>query len=378
MLLHLGFYERHQIVDTPLYERYGEAILDGEVPYRDFELGYPPGALPVFVLPAFASAERYRDVFEWLMILCAAAAIGFGGLSLRSAGSRVARLFAATAFIALAPLALGSVVLSRYDFWPAALTAAALAALLGGRVLVAAFVLALAVAAKLYALAVLPLALIFLGRVHGRRRALTALGVFALVLTFMLLPFALAGDGLADATRAQTVGRSLQIESLGAALLLSAHQLGAYRATVEHAPGGHVLVGRLPDLLTTLSSIAQVLAVIAVWWLYRRGPPFHDRLLTAAAAAVVGFIAFGRVFSPQYLVWLVALVPLIAGRTGLVASGLLLSALVLTQLWFPSRYVDLVALGDVTWLVLARNAVLVALFALLMRALLRSGRAPVL
>ena len=67
--------------------------------------------------------------------------------------------------------------------------------------------------------------------------------------------------------------------------------------------------------------------------------------------------------SPQFLIWLLPLVPLIGGRRGLVASGLLGAALVLTQLWFPYRYWDLALEFDpaASWLVFARNLVLVAL-----------------
>ena len=43
-LLHTDFWSETQIIDTPVYERYGEAILDGQVPYRDFDLEYPPAA----------------------------------------------------------------------------------------------------------------------------------------------------------------------------------------------------------------------------------------------------------------------------------------------------------------------------------------------
>ncbi|MDQ2951525.1 MAG: hypothetical protein M3R54_04620 [Chloroflexota bacterium] len=97
----------------------------------------------------------------------------------------------------------------------------------------------------------------------------------------------------------------------------------------------------------------------------------RERLLVAGAAAVVGFVAFDRVLSPQYLVWLIRLVPLISGRLGLAAAGLLGAVLVLTQVWFPRRYFDLVALGSVDWFLLARNALLVGLFALLAVALWR-------
>src|SRR4030095_12128155 len=67
--LHTAWYDDGEIVDTPVYERYGDAVEDVEVPYRDFRPEYPPGALPAFVVPALLSddEERFRDVFEWLM-----------------------------------------------------------------------------------------------------------------------------------------------------------------------------------------------------------------------------------------------------------------------------------------------------------------------
>src|ERR671936_1233632 len=81
-LLHVGFYRHKQIIDTPGYQRYGNSIADGKVPYRDFELEYPPGALPMFALPGLAEPGEGQDVspgfrraFETLMWLCGAAAL---------------------------------------------------------------------------------------------------------------------------------------------------------------------------------------------------------------------------------------------------------------------------------------------------------------
>ena len=53
-LLHHGSLGRGQIIDTPVYVQYASAMVNGEVPYRDFRLEYPPGALPMFVLPVKA------------------------------------------------------------------------------------------------------------------------------------------------------------------------------------------------------------------------------------------------------------------------------------------------------------------------------------
>ena len=81
VLLHVGFYTHKQIIDTPVYQRYGNAIAHGKVPYRDFDLEYPPGALPVFALPGLAEPgqgqdvkPRFRRTFETLMWICGAVA----------------------------------------------------------------------------------------------------------------------------------------------------------------------------------------------------------------------------------------------------------------------------------------------------------------
>ena len=87
------------------------------------------------------------------------------------------------------------------------------------------------------------------------------------------------------------------------------------------------------------------------------------------AAAVLAFVALGKVLSPQFLVWLVPLVPLVGGRRGLWSAALLGLALVLTQLWFPYRYWDYALTFDelASWLVLARDLVLVGALAVLVQ-----------
>ncbi len=61
-LLHHGSLGSGQITDTPTYQSYGDAIARGAVPYRDFKLEYPPGALPVFVLPSLGHEGDSRRV----------------------------------------------------------------------------------------------------------------------------------------------------------------------------------------------------------------------------------------------------------------------------------------------------------------------------
>ena len=373
--LHLPPFDRYQIIDTPVYQEYGEAMAAGQVPYRDFGLEYPPGALPVFWLPTLGPAEHYRSIFEALMWICAAALLVIVVRSAAALGASPRRLLAIAVALGLFPLALGSVVLTRYDLWPAALAAAALAAVLMGRARLGLAVLGIAVAAKIYPLVLLPPLLIYLARKYGRREAAIGLGAFAAALLVIVVPFALiAPDGLWDSVSRQ-LDRPLQIESLGASLLLAAHQLGLYEPTVVSTHGSQNLSGSLPDALATVQTVLQAAALVAVWALFARGPASAGRLVAACAGSVVVFVAFGKVLSPQFIIWLVPVVPLVAGRVGLAAAGFLGAALISTHLWFPTRYWDMVYLQPVGWVVLVRNVLLVALAVVLAVATGRA-RAP--
>jgi hypothetical protein len=372
-LLHVGFWSRNQIIDTPVYQGYGEKVLDGQVPYRDFDVEYPPAALPVFILPAFADEDDYGSAFELLMWVCAVAAIVLLAATLSAAGAGRLRLYAAAGFTGVAPLMLGSVILTRYDLWPAALLAGALAALVAGRDRLGLGVLGFATAAKVYPAVVLPVALVSIVRRRGLREAGVALGVFAAVVAVVLLPFAVFSPGGLAHSVTEQLGRPLQIESFGASLLLAAHQLGAYDPTVVSTHGSQNLAGTLPDAFATVQTALQALALVTVWILVARTRPDRDRLLAGSAAAVAAFVALGKVLSPQFLIWLLPLVPLVAGAAGLAASGVLAAAFVTTQIWFPHRYWHVVALEPVGWLVLVRDVFLLVLLGVLVAAI-RRGR----
>jgi Glycosyltransferase family 87 len=361
-LLHEGFYARDQIVDTPIYQRYGEAMTDGRVPYRDFQVEYPPAALPVFLLPALGEGDSddYRRRFEGLMAGLGVACVVLVALLSTS--------FWAPVFVGAAPLLLGSVYLSRFDLWPAALTLVALALLVAGRPRLGLGSLGVAAAAKLYPAVLAPIAVAHVWRTRGRREGLIAAGIFAGVVTAIVLPFALVSPGGVWDGFWRQANRPLQIESLGSGLLLAAHHLFGLELTMESSHGSQNLAGGGADVLAVASTLLQAAALVTVWILYARGPATRDRLLLASVAALCAFVAFGKVLSPQFLIWLVPLVPLLWGRRGLVASAVLAAALVLTQLWFPYRYWELALEFDepASWLVLVRDAFLVGLTLLLL------------
>ena len=368
-VLHQGFYARDQIVDLPVYEKYGEHMTRGDVPYRDFRVEYPPAALPVFVLPALGDggSDTYRRRFEGLMAAFGAAAIACLAVALAALGAGLGRTAAAVGFAALAPLLLGSVVLSRFDLWPTAIVAGALAAIVWGRLRLASGLLGLGVAAKLWPGILVPLVLTYVWRERGRREALVCAGVFGAVVVLCFLPFlVVAPVDVLDSVWRQA-RRPLQIESLGSSVLLAAHHAFGLDLTMKSSSGSQNLQGTLPDTVAVIQGLLQLGVLVALWVSFARGALSRERLLRYSAAVICAFIALGKVLSPQFLIWLIPVVLLVRGRRGLTASALLAAALVLTQLWFPYRYWDLALHFDPTasWLVLARDVVLVALLVVL-------------
>jgi hypothetical protein len=365
--------------DVLYYENWGHWLAYHYVPYRDFAIEYPPGALPIFAAPPylrsiFAEHGLYPFWFRVLLLLCGLAALTAMAFVLGRVGASRRRAYAALVLAGLGPVLLGPIALSRYDYWPALLAVAGVAALVGGRPVLACALLAAGTLAKAYPVVLLPLALVELWR-RGRGRALVQGIVAALaVLAAGAGPFlVLAPHGLWWTVQDQ-LGRPLQIESLVSAFLVAAHEVGGLHLHVVNSHGSDNVTGF--RALASASTAVGVAALLLVYWLYVRGPATTARLVAACVAAVTAYVAFGGVFSPQYLVWLIPLVPLVGGRAGLRANLVFVAVLGLTQIWSPYHYHTYAAslASWVAWLVVARDLLVVAMLWLLLQPLLRSER----
>ncbi len=358
-LLHVGWYTQNQIVDYPVYQTYGGNIVHRhEVPYRDFQLEYPPAALPVFALPSLLDRWNYDDVFDGEMALCLLVLVLAVGAI---AGWQAAGL------AAVAPLALGSVVISRFDLWPAALAILAVWALLRHRLLVSGLLIGTAFAAKLWPAALVPILGVWLVRELGVRAAARWVAVAVATAAAWFFPFvALSPGGVAHSFHAQ-LARPLQLESTGSAFLLAAHHWFGTNLQLAYGFGSQNVSGSGVHEVEIATSVLGLLALAAVWVLFAAGPPTVERLLAHLGAAVAALLAFGKVFSPQFMMWLIPFAVIVPGLRGVVAKALLVAGLILTQTWFPSHYWDLANAFAPTQSgeLLARDLCVVALFVVL-------------
>jgi hypothetical protein len=359
--------------DVRIYENWGSMMANHAVPYRDFNIEYPPGALITFLVPTYLRklAGYHGTYFFWfrveLLVIGIAALIAMA-LTLEFLGATRRRAYWALCIAGIAPALLGPIAFSRYDYWPALLAVAAVAALAARRPTLACAFAGLGAATKVYPAILIPLALIELWRSQGARAVARGVAVtIAVVAALSGALVAVAPHGVSWALHRQLV-RPLQVESLPAALFAAAHAIGGLHLHVVKRAGSDNLIGSGPDTAATLAGVATIVAIATVYVLYARSSRTREQLVVSSVAAVTAYIAFSKVFSPQYLVWLIPLVPLVGGRRGVRATVLLVAILGMTQIWEPYRYFAYYH-AFAPWLValvLVRDLLVVVLLAVLL------------
>ncbi|HET6749985.1 MAG TPA: hypothetical protein VFL71_12070 [Actinomycetes bacterium] len=367
--------------DVRFYAAKVERMFQGELPYRDVAIEYPPGSVPFTIVPALAggTGAGYRLAFACEMVLVDAVGLW--------AASRLARVVDAgrrripLAYV-LAMVAMGPLLVLRFDLVPAVcvLLAAAMAA--EGRPGWAAAALGYGTAAKIFPGVLAPLLVLGLVPAMGWGRSMLRtvppfLAGFGLTVVPALL---LSVGGTADSILFH-VQRGVQIESLWANAIGLLDVLGVVQARTVNGFGAYDLSSSVSGLAKLLSGVATAVALAAAAWLVWRRARRLGGLGPAdwAAAFAVGVFAFvlpTRVLSPQYLVWLCApMAALAAGVAGRRALWTLVAAAVVSQAIFPFRYTQLRRLYpfDVGLLTL-RNLLLVAACLLVVRAFAAAPR----
>jgi hypothetical protein len=360
--------------DVRFYGAKVERMFQGELPYRDVATEYPPGSVPFTILPALVvgTGGGYRLAFACEML--AVDAVGLWAATRLSRVVDAGRRRIPLAYV-LAMVAVGPLLVLRFDLVPAVcvLVAAAMAA--EGRFGWAAAALGYGTAAKIFPAVLAPLLVLGMVPALGWRRSLArTVPAFLAGFGLTVVPaLALSVRGTADSVLYH-VQRGVQVESLWANLIDIGHLFGLPAHTV-YGFGAYDLDSGVSGLAKALSGVATLAALAAAAWLVWRRARAEGGLGPAdwAGAFTLGTFAFvlpTRVLSPQYLVWLCApmtgLALVLAGRRALWA---LVAAAAVSQVVFPFRYTQLRRLYpfDIGLLTL-RNLLLLTACALVLRA----------
>lgn len=356
--------------DLYVYGVYAELLHAGQLPYVDFGFEYPPlAAIPIWLagVPGLDDAT-YAASFGVLMALCLLAA---QQLAARLAGARRDGLTVAWLFVAT-PLLIGASLRTHFDALPIAIALGGLLALSRDRHAFGFALLGAGAMTKLFPGLLAVIAIVWLAGRREWRSALRGGAVFSAVVVAISLP--LAGAGYVDSFEFH-LDRPVQIESTPASVLfalggseVTGTNLRPDRFKSNGLDGGHA------DAVEAVFAVLLILALAFIGWLATRRPHVRHMVL-CGFAALLAFVTLGKVFSPQYVIWLAPFAALAWVWRMRAVALLTAAAIALTHVEFPSRYFDLINVQtDVVVIVAARNALLLVALAVLAAALARGER----
>jgi Glycosyltransferase family 87 len=349
-----------------------QAIKDGDLPYRDQDIEYPPLSVPILIAPVYLddSTQGFVDGFMWEMIAFDLAIIVLIALALPGDARRVLPAIGiyTVGVVVLSGAVLdpslidtGPLILARFDLVPALFVLAAV--LVRDRSRSATWSALLSIGATIKAF---PL-LLYPALARGERNPRRVIVAGAIPLLLCAVAVLVMGDEFGSAIVYHTE-RPVQVEALAASSFEVAHVLGVSGISTVVGHGGFELSASGTEIARWISVVigaAIYILLVAAGW---RSRASNLELVTALLAVLV---VFSPVLSPQFLLWLL---PLSACAYGLRAeNALLLGAFVFTQLALQN-YQHVYDLGDrFVWPTAARNLTLLIYLVLVTTPILRSG-----
>ncbi len=362
--------------DVQLYYNYAESFADGQLPYADFKLEYPPGALLFFLVPGVAANTElgFNQMFIFTSIILEGMTLAVIAYILRLMGKEKELASGILAGVVIYGLQ-SYYGYMRFDLLPAFLTVVALLGCVQGRRWLSWMAIGGGFAVKLYPIALAPL--VFLYWWHENRGQVSC---FLREVGWALLfaggtvaclwgPFWwLVGSDFWSFISYHSQ-RGLQVESLYAnvlALLKPVIETGT-----EFKFGAWHLKGVVATEVAGVSMLVMAFVFLILYALLYFAAKkwtreeFAVRLPGLFLVFIITFLLTGKVLSPQYIMWVTPFI-IITGavycsKRTFWGSGIVICAA--TIMVYPLLYLALIrqnALGIAALTV--RNLVLILLF----------------
>lgn len=358
--------------DLKLYYASSLNVILGQFPYRDFPIEYPPLALLPMVLPQLLNFKRSLGISGYAILFSIENALFSTVVALllwqiSSGWQSLQRSRLVVVSYGLLAIITAPVLLWRYDLFPALLTQLAFLGVIANRPSLAGIGIGLGIAAKLYPAILLPIFSLYYLVKREYSAFLRSLIASTVTACLVLLPFALVGsEGFFNFLSYHKL-RGIQLETLPAGVILLAHKLGWTEVEVIFNYGAFHLVSPLADSVLKGLPLAFLLlfglAIISCFHSFRMEQVKSGRVTTESLAAYIVavlliFIATNKVFSAQYMIWLLPFAPLLRLRQ----QGLFMVICAITIVLYPFLYDQLSAIDTIPILLLnLRNVLIITL-----------------
>lgn len=345
-------------------------------PYgQALQMEYPPGAIPVMMIPRYVRAVSYHTEFVLLMVLFD----GLGLVALTRIGRRTGSWWGAGTWFVLMPL-LGPVTYTRLDLVVAVALVWAVERALAGRWGHVGLLVGVGTGIKLVPALLLPI-LFFVAPRDKRRRLV---GGFAVVIAACIIPFLNRLPQMYDSVIAYHAERGVQAESLWGSGLLAARWVADYSVAVVPS---HLAWDAASDVSSTVKLVSNGLTMVVLLGMLALALRSRVGDLPRASLLALGtmslLVGVGRVYSPQYVVWIIGLAAAamaLAPRHAALATGVLAAVTVLSHIEFPIWFWDALFYdkGGALLVLIARNVLTVVVGVMAMVGWRRARGQPAL
>lgn len=353
-----------------------DQVWNGEIP--DFE--YPPFALVFMIIPRiFASTPFWYNVgfVIEMFVFMVIGLVLISKLADRFQYDRKKAVLIYTIFMLL----MFQFIVDRYDIIPAVFVLASFYCITTKRYGWAFALLALGAMTKLYPVVLFPIYALLFIMDRDWKWTLKGTAVFAATSLATIVPVLLTGPELITNFFDYHMDRPLQIESIASSFIYPFSMIGLADVGIEFGFGSDNLIGPLPDAVASILTPLMVVSITFVYLIYAHAlhkEKERDVFMLGAVATTVLllFITVGKVFSAQYLIWV--MIPLIFlfmtsadPKFKRTLFALTVLSLLLTQLVFAYNIgylgggANIDALGMM--IILARNLVVLTILCYLLK-----------
>ena len=294
------------------YWKDAEPLFNGHIPLME----YPPFALVFMAIPRLFgwTAEAYEvfyvmEVFVFMVI----GLVYTDKLAIHFGKDRKNCMLAYSVLTVL----LLEFVTDRFDIFPAVLTLMSFYYFVKSRYAWAFALIAIGMMTKLYPAMLFPLYFLIFAVKGEWKEAFKDTVIFAIVSLAIVVPVMILEPDMISTFLDYHADRPLQIESVAASFIYPLSMLGLTTVTITSAkdPGNYGsdnLIGTVPDavvgFLTPLMIIGVLVVCVFFAFVYKKADDEgRTKVLGLAVAAVMlVFMILGKVFSAQYLIWVIS------------------------------------------------------------------------
>ncbi|MDD3735513.1 MAG: glycosyltransferase 87 family protein [Candidatus Pacebacteria bacterium] len=308
--------------DVKLYFSYAQKIFDGQIPYKDFNVVYPPLSLIFFILPYFFAKNfsSYRFAFGLETIIIFILTIWIISEFAKKINKNSIKTIIEFLII-LFPISL--LVIERYDIFPSFLVLLSFYLFYSKKYYLSAFTFACSFLTKLYPIIFLPFLFFYLLKKENTKIGINFGLTFVFSILAILSPFFLLSVGPSESyfySFTYHLNRSLHIESFWGSLilLLQKTNLKIFQTKTIYPYGSWDLSSPLADNLSKISTpIILIFLILLLYYFLKEDfneENSFEKLLRYNITSLLVFVSFNKVLSPQFLIWIIPLFVILSSK----------------------------------------------------------------